>query len=129
MRTSQVQIGDARFEAWIADTDETRQFGLMFVEASTLAPKEDGTHRSMLFVFEREQLLSFWMKDTITALDIAYADSGGRIVRIHTMAPLDTNHYPSGKPARFALEVRAGTFAELGIKAGDTIVIPADLGS
>ena len=78
----------------------------------------------MLFVFDSEQPRSFWMKDTPTALDIAYMRADGTIVKIHTMVPFDTSSYPSGEPAQFALEVPAGTFADLGIVEGDTAIIP-----
>jgi hypothetical protein len=48
----------------------------------------------------------------------------GTIVKIHTMVPFDTSSYPSVEPAQYALEVPAGTFADLGISEGDTAIIP-----
>jgi len=51
----------------------------------------------------------------------------GTIVKTHTMQPLDERGYPSIEPARFALEVRAGQFAQWGIKAGDHVELPAEL--
>ncbi len=126
MSTKQLSIGKTKFQAWVADTNEQREKGLMFVEAEQMQPLEDGTERSMLFIFEREKSLNFWMKDTIIPLDIAYTRSDGTIVKIHTMTPLDTrfNQYPSGEPARYALEVNAGVFAAKGIGEGDVIEIP-----
>ena len=55
-------------EVEVADTDAERQMGLM--ERSVL-PEDAG----MLFVFEGEQTLSFWMKDTLVPLSIAYIDA------------------------------------------------------
>ncbi len=81
----------------------------------------------MLFLFDQEMVLSFWMSNTITALDIAYIAPDGRIVKTYTMAPLETRIYPSIEPAQFALEVRAGLFAELGIVAGTYVEIPDSL--
>ncbi len=126
MSTKQLSIGEAKFQAWVADTNEQREKGLMFVEAEQMQSLEDGTERGMLFVFEQEKNLNFWMKDTIIPLDIAYARSDGTIVKILTMTPLDTrfNQYPSGEPARYALEVNAGVFAAKGIGEGDVIEIP-----
>ncbi len=126
MSTKQLSIGETEFQAWIADTNELREKGLMFVETEQMQPLEDGTERGMLFIFEQEQFLNFWMKDTIIPLDIAYARSDGTIVKILTMTPLDTrfNQYPSGEPARYALEVNAGVFAAKGIGEGDVIAIP-----
>ncbi|NLE58515.1 MAG: DUF192 domain-containing protein [Planctomycetes bacterium] len=124
-------IGDHQFEVWLATDDEKRELGLMQVKEEELASFRGQTsqglsdiHRGMLFVFGFEQPLSFWMHNTITPLDIAYIRSDGRIVGIHTMAPLETRTYPSGEPARFALEVKAGLFASLGVKAGDRVQIP-----
>lgn len=117
----------AKFEFWVADTAETRERGLMFVTAEQMAPLENGTHRGMLFVFEYEQRLSFWMKNTIIPLDVAYIATDGTIVATHTMAPLDERsfRYPSGDPARYALEVNANLLVELGLKKGDRIEIPS----
>ncbi len=126
MSTGKLSIGEAEFQVWIAKTSEQREKGLMFVEAEQMQSLEDGTELGMLFIFERERTLNFWMKDTIIPLDIAYARSDGTIVKIHTMTPLDTrsNQYPSGEPARVALEVNAGVFAAKGISEGDVIEIP-----
>ncbi len=126
MSTTKLSIGETEFQVWIANTNEQRQKGLMFVEAEQMQLLEDGTERGMLFIFEQEQNLSFWMKDTFIPLDIAYARSDGTIVKIHTMTPLDTrsHQYPSGEPARVALEVNAGVFAAMGISEGDVIEIP-----
>ncbi len=126
MSTTNLSIGENEFRVWVANTNEQRDKGLMFVEAEQMQVLEDGTERGMLFIFESERPLNFWMKDTIIPLDIAYARSDGTIVKIHTMTPLDTrfNQYPSGKLARYALEVNAGVFAAKGIGEGDVIAIP-----
>ncbi len=126
MSTTKLSIGETEFQAWVANTNEQREKGLMFVEAEQMQLLEDGSERGMLFIFEREHNLNFWMKDTYIPLDIAYARSDGTIVKIHTMTPLDTrfNQYPSGEPARYALEVNAGVFAAKGIGEGDVIEIP-----
>jgi uncharacterized membrane protein (UPF0127 family) len=81
----------------------------------------------MLFVFPDERLRGFWMKNTITSLDIAFARMDGTIVAIHTMPPLTLETFPSFEPAMFALEVKAGTFAALGIQEGDKLVIPDEV--
>ncbi len=126
MSTGKLSIGGTDFQVWIANTSDQREKGLMFVEAEQMQLLEDGSERGMLFIFEREQNLNFWMKNTIIPLDIAYARSDGTIVKILTMTPLDTrfNQYPSGEPARVALEVNAGVFAAKGISEGDKIEIP-----
>lgn len=119
-------IEEQTFELWIADNSTEQSRGLMFVTAEQMAPKEDGTERGMIFVFDRERHMSFWMKNTIIPLDIAYVDAAGKITATHTMAPLDTRvgQYPSVSPARFAIEVNAGVWERLGVEAGDTLQIP-----
>ena len=124
MSTLRMTVEDRPFEVWLALTTREQRLGLMHVEAGELRPTLDGAIRGMLFVFGSEQLHGFWMKDTPTPLDIAYMRSDGTIVKIHTMTPFDTSIYPSVEPAQFALEVPAGTFADLGIAEGDTATIP-----
>jgi uncharacterized membrane protein (UPF0127 family) len=103
----------------IADTDAERQTGLM---GRTVLPEDAG----MLFVFEGEQALSFWMRDTLIPLSIAYIDTEGRIVDIQDMEPLDDvpPHYVSAEPARYALEVNQGFFEERGVTVGDLVELP-----
>jgi uncharacterized protein len=104
-------------EVEIADTEAERQTGLM---GRTILPEDAG----MLFVFEGEQTLSFWMKDTLIPLSIAYIDSQGRIVDIQHMQPLDETPHISVAPAQYALEVNQGFFEERGITVGDTVELP-----
>jgi uncharacterized protein len=102
----------------IADTPEERQTGLM--GRSALA--EDA---GMLFVYDREQVLSFWMKDTLIPLSIAYLDVEGRIVDIQDMQPLDETSHPSAEPAQYALEVNQGFFEGRGVMVGDMVELPS----
>ena len=106
-------------EVEIADTDAERQTGLM---RQNVLPENAG----MLFVFEGEQTLSFWMRDTLIPLSIAYIDAEGRIVDIQDMQPLDDvpPHYVSAEPAQYALEVNQGFFEERGVVVGDTVELP-----
>ena len=127
MRSVTLSIGESEFSAWIAETEDQRSKGLMFVTTDQMQPTETGMERGMLFVFDSERVLSFWMKDTVIPLDIAYARSDGTIVKIHTMTPLDLSGYSSEQPARFALEVNANLFKTLGISEGDVINIPEEV--
>ena len=123
MRTVPLPVtGKATYDCYIADTQETQQLGLMNVTESDLP-----TDRGMIFVFDQDRYLSFWMRNTIIPLDIAYIRSDGTIVKTYTMEPLNEEGYPSVEPARFALEVRAGQFAQKGIRMGDHVEIPPAL--
>lgn len=96
----------------VADTFSTRQRGLMF-------RKEMKWERGMVFVFEQEQVLTFWMRNTYIPLSIAYIGSNGIINEIYHMKPLDDSIlYPSLLPARYAIEVNKGWFDKNFISEG-----------
>lgn len=97
--------------AEVADSPEARQEGLMF---RTELPDDGG----MLFVFDEEDIRSFWMQHTYLPLDIAYLDRRQVIVDIQEMEPETEEFYESAAPAMFALEVHRGWFAEHGIDVG-----------
>lgn len=78
----------------------------------------------MIFVFERDQILSFWMKNTPHPLSIAYIDSTGAIRDIFDMTPFSLSSVTSTVSVRYALEVPKGWFEENGIKAGDKVSLP-----
>ncbi len=103
----------------VADDFFERQRGLMYRTAL-------GEDRGMLFVFQREQPLSFWMKNTRIPLSIAYIDPKGRITDILDMKPFDDEqpHYLSSEPVMYALEVNQGFFDERGVKVGDHAELP-----
>ncbi|MEE8170305.1 MAG: DUF192 domain-containing protein [Phycisphaerae bacterium] len=120
MRVATMTIVDrTSYQAYIARQTEEITVGLMNVTEDEL-PADHG----MLFVFEFDAFRSFWMRNTIIPLDIAFIRSDGTIVKIHTMEPLTERGYSSVEPARFALEVRAGQFAEHGVREGDHVEIP-----
>jgi uncharacterized membrane protein (UPF0127 family) len=120
-------IKQQTFELWTADDVSEQTQGLMFVSAERMRPLADGTERGMIFVFDRDHVLNFWMKNTIIPLDIAYLDSAGVVVATHTMAPLDERpgQYPSGSPAKYAIEVNAGVWGRIGLRPGDAVEIPS----
>lgn len=72
----------------------------------------------MIFVFDTEEVRSFWMQDTFIPLDIAYLDANARIIDIQQMEPETTRLHTSSGPAMFALEVPQGWFAEMEIAIG-----------
>jgi uncharacterized protein len=107
----------------IADTDPERQRGLM---GRTALPEDQG----MLFVFGGEQELSFWMKNTLIPLSIAFFDAGGDLVARLDMEPCPADPcpvYDPGESYRVALEVNQGFFAEIGLDPGWRIELPTAL--
>jgi uncharacterized membrane protein (UPF0127 family) len=79
----------------------------------------DGT--GMVFVFERDERLRFWMKDTPVPLSIAYIDSAGTVREIYEMTPFSLAPVASAVSVRYALEVPRGWFARAGIRVGAQI--------
>jgi uncharacterized membrane protein (UPF0127 family) len=98
----------------LALSDAQREQGLMF--RNELA---DG--RGMLFVFEQDQIMSFWMKNTLIPLSIAFISQSGRITEITHMQAQSTQGVYSQEQVRYALEVPQGWFARAGIRVGDRL--------
>ncbi len=109
-----LRVGDTRITAEIASTPAGRSRGLMFRDQ---IPEDHG----MLFVYGREEVLTFWMKNTPIPLSVAFADTSGRILRIADMEPFSEELHSSLFPARYALEMRQGWFERNGVVAGDRI--------
>ena len=103
--------------AEIAEKAEDRNHG--FMERKNIP---DGT--GMLFVFEKDQILSFWMKNTPHPLSIAYIDSKGKIRNIYDMTPYSLSSIISTVSVRYALEVPQGWYKKNGITEGDAVLIP-----
>ncbi len=118
LRKCRIKLYDAKghevkLNVEIASNERDREKGLMFRMSM---PDDSG----MLFVFEKDQRLSFWMKNTYLPLDIAFIDSKGIIRDIYQMTPLDISvFYNSSTEVRYALEVNQWWFARNGINVGD----------
>ncbi len=114
-------------QVWLVqEFDDARpgavQEGLMHVP-----PEEIGDDQGMLFVFSDERVRGFWMLNTITPLDIAFARYDGTIVKTWSMPPLTIETFSSLEPAMFALEVKQGRLAALGIEEGDQLILPPEV--
>lgn len=127
--TVRMRVKDQALNLWVADEEPERERGLMEVTGDEMKPLRDGAERGMIFVFDHDDELSFWMKNTIIPLDIAYLTREGQVTAVHTMAPLDdrTGVYTSHGLARYAIEVRGGLLQRLGLRRGDTVEIPDSL--
>jgi uncharacterized membrane protein (UPF0127 family) len=103
-------------EIWVevAKTPEERAKGLM-------NRRHLGENEGMLFIFEREDVHGFWMKNTLIPLSIAFIDKEGRIVKIADMKPLTLESHNPPKPILYALEMNQGWFSAHNIKAGDIL--------
>jgi uncharacterized protein len=117
LKQSELKIGKVKIKVEVARTQEQLSKGLMYRQE---LPAEEG----MLFIFDRQERLSFWMKNTFIALDIGFFDKNRRLVDIQSMQPVksemqtDIPSVESRKPATYALEVNRGWFARHKIKLG-----------
>ncbi len=86
----------------IADTEQSRSMGLM---------GRTGLNDSMgmLFTYEQAQLLTFWMRNTPTSLDIIFVSAERKVVRIApNTRPMSDTIYSSRAAAQYVVEVPAG---------------------
>lgn len=111
---AKISIEGQTLDVEIANTHESRAQGLM-------GRKELLDGYGMLFIYEKEQRLVFWMKDTLIPLSIAFFNSDREIVNILDMdPPIGQTYvrYRSSAPAMYALEVPQGWFEKHHIQRG-----------
>jgi len=109
------KTGVHAFTVELATNDAERARGLMF-------RRELPEGRGMLFDFDQEQPVSFWMHNTYISLDMIFIRADGRILRIaENTEPMSDRLVPSGGPVRAVLEVVAGTAHKLGLAPGDRV--------
>jgi uncharacterized membrane protein (UPF0127 family) len=116
--------GTVSFDVRVADTPEERQTGLMGRES--LSPYD-----GMAFVWKEPVVGTFWMKDTVIPLSIAFWDDDGRIVSILDMDPCTEDPCPTygpDEPFVGAVEVDRGTFQRNGVTLGDRVQLTASNG-
>ncbi|KPQ00348.1 MAG: hypothetical protein HLUCCA01_00370 [Bacteroidetes bacterium HLUCCA01] len=102
-------------EIAVAANDSTRSLGLMDV-------RNLETSQGMLFIFDRQEVQSFWMANTPLPLDLLFADENRTIVHIHTNArPYSRSQIPSLYPAKYVVEVNAGYAMARDLQVGHTI--------
>ena len=103
-----LMVDGHRITAELARRPDERNRGLMFRKS---LPPDHG----MLFLFQSDEVQTFWMRNTVIPLSIAYADAHGKIVRIADLEPLDERAVTSMAPIRYALEMNRGWFAANGV--------------
>jgi uncharacterized membrane protein (UPF0127 family) len=121
-KTGDLKIAGKNLKVEIADSPMAREKGLMF--RSKLAHDE-----GMLFIFDKEELLSFWMKNTFIPLSIGFFDSKKRLTEILDMDPVvseiqsELPRYTSKQLSKYALEVNKDWFKKNNVKVGSEFSI------
>ncbi len=107
----------AEFTVEYARTTEEMQKGLMFRDSM---PDNHG----MLFVFDDVSPRTFWMKNTLIALDMIFVDENMSVVEIKSNVPPcgeDSCQQYTSKPAKYVFEINAGLAEKNGIKVGSVL--------
>ena len=107
--------GEHVFQVEIARNEAEREKGLMF---RRFMPAD----RGMLFEFERNEPVAFWMKNTYIPLDMVFIARDGTVTHIAADAePLSEAIVPSRGPCAAVLELNGGVAAKIGLREGDKV--------
>jgi uncharacterized membrane protein (UPF0127 family) len=106
------------FEAWRADSPETRAQGLMFVRSIR-------ADQAMIFAYAPPELVSMWMKNTLIPLDMLFVDDRGCVIMVHERAePGSLDAITAPVPVALVVELAGGTAKTLGLAVGDRVARP-----
>ena len=112
-------FGQANFKVDVADDNQERAQGLMFVESMP-------TLGGMLFVYDQPGHATFWMRNTLIPLDMLFITPAGVVSHIHENAiPGDETTIDGGKGILAVLEINGGLSSRLGITEGAMIQHPS----
>ena len=118
MKEIEISVGSHHLTVEVADDEISQSRGLMF-------RKSLSENEGMLFDFKEPGIYSFWMKNTLIPLSIAFLDERGEITKIEAMTPNDTVRFhrsPIG--TRYGLEVNEGWFKRHNVRVGDKVSLP-----
>ena len=107
-----LQLGEFEIQVQLADTTEKRMQGLMGQQ-----PLQHG----LILLYQEPREISLWMKNTPSALDVAFIDEHWIVRQITDMEPFSLTTHTSTSPALAALEMPKGWFAAHKIKVGTAI--------
>jgi len=112
-----ISVDDKTYSVLIADNPFEQMRGLM--GRSSL-----GYDEGMLFIYEENRNVSFWMKNVAFPLDMIFLNQCGRVTQIHeNVQAHDTTVIPSVVPVRAVLELRAGASKRDQIRVGDIVEV------
>ena len=104
-----IYIGNKQYSVQIAKTESEKEKGLQGVKN---LPENEG----MLFVYDKPQTVSFWMKDTLIPLDIIFIDEDQEVISIYQGKPEDETVVEEDN-VKYVLEVNQNS----GIEEGDEL--------
>lgn len=114
-----IKVGDQTVRMQLAVRPGEMQRGLM-------ERRDLGHDDGMIFIYDKPQQMSFWMRNTPTALDIGFFGANGVLEEVYPLHPFDERAVAShGTQLQFALEVNQGWFRERGVKPGAKLDLKA----
>ena len=110
--TIKLWLGAHEVATEIARTPTEHQVGMMW--RTNMAEME-----GMIFIFDTPDRRSFWMRNTLVPLDIAYIAPDGTLLEVHAAQPRNETPLPSDSDrVQFVLETRQGWFQRNNVKPG-----------
>lgn len=117
LSTVSVHAPGADLTLEVARTASQREYGLM--NRKQLSP-----HTGMIFVFDGDGPVAFWMKDTLVPLDMIFVGADGKVRRVFANVAVVSPKLADEKipresdVAKYVIELPAGEAAKDGIAAG-----------
>lgn len=110
-----LRLGDGVFSAYLARTPAEHERGLSGRESLA-------EHDALLFVYDSAQQRSIWMKDMNFSIDAVWLDDQKRVIHVaENLSPATyPNSFSANKPARYIVELAAGTVRKKSIKIDST---------
>lgn len=110
----------AALRVQVAQTEQQRERGLMSV-------RHLHAHTGMLFVFDNDAQVAFWMKDTLIPLDMVFLAPDGRVRKVFARVPVVSPELPDAKipleegSAKYVIELPSGEAAPDGLRPGTRV--------
>ena len=110
----------AALRVQLARTEDQRERGLMSV-------RHLPAHTGMLFVFDTDGPVAFWMKDTLIPLDMVFLSPDGSVRKIFARVPVVLPQLPDADipleqgSAKFVIELPSGEAEQDGLRPGTRV--------
>jgi uncharacterized membrane protein (UPF0127 family) len=114
-----IKVGERTVRMQLAVRPDEMQRGLM-------GRRDLGRDDGMIFVYDRPQQMTFWMRNTPTPLDIGFFRPDGVLAEIYALHPFDEKTVSSrGTELKYALEMNQGWYQANGVKPGAQLDLKA----
>jgi uncharacterized membrane protein (UPF0127 family) len=116
---TRMKIGPEEFNLEIATSLLEQETGLMHRDGMA-------SDHGMIFPMAKEEAQTFWNHDVRFNLDLIFLDAGGAVVSLKQLKAYNEKGVSSDAPAKYAIELNAGTVDRIHLKLGDRLEVPKD---